>query len=726
MGAMTRLAPILCCLIAASPSAAEFTATVTGDRLPLITGGAELDSGKDATKKLERVFRLPTKGVWYVWLRVSAKTHTNSILKYSLNGAGYRSARGRVTVQPSASSQWLSHSDYKEFNLEVHADRPGDHRLALECAYGKVNVEKIALTLFFSAKPKGDTLDHANDPGMGRAFLPESPLAVDGFRPDWPSPAIKAKRSFHVDAEQGDDSRNGSTPATAWRTLGPVNAKTFLPGDAILLKRGGRWEGGLRPLGSGTKASPITLGAYGTGRRPVIDGVTKHGLHLEEQSWWTIQDLELTSDPAYGKCGLAALTFFGKPQPRGIRVYNVIAYDNGPIGILVGSFHGSGNGYDGVHIENCLAYAHDSDGIVAAGSDQTGCRNTMIRHCTAYSNLWSSGVFIMSGQNGVIERCVAYSNACINIWAWNAINITMRDCEAYRGRTPRDAGGFDIDWGVEASVLERCYSHHNEGVGILLMGGGTGTYRKLPMHSRYNLARFNVSENDNPGIGMVETFEDGFVHNNTVVTAGNRTALDVSGWPVMPDWGSEERHGGWPARTGYFNNILVGLDGATPSVIDDWASSTQYANSFDDNVYWRDTPGALIKWGGRRNGSGFWLGTESTDLSPPVTFSDLPAFRKATNHEANGRNEHPKLSGIRAGVTGRLPLDGYRLPKDSPLAAAGKPVVLTDDWYAGRRKYLTETGAAEWGVPMEPAQAAVDYWSGPLPASGGWPAGAGR
>ncbi len=725
MSAMKLMAILFLACCAGSAHAADLTATVTGDRLPLITVGAELEAGKDGKKSLERVFRLPTKGVWYVWLRVTAKTHTSSILKYSLNGEGYRSARGRVTVQPSASSQWLSHSDYREFNLEVHADRPGDHRLRVDCEYGKVAIERVALTLYFSAKPKGDTLDHTNDPGGGRAFFPESPLSVDGFRKDWVSPAISAKRSFFVDAEKGDDARSGLTEAAAWKTVARVNATTFRPGDAILLKRGSRWEGGLRPLGSGTKAAPITIGSYGTGRRPVVDGQNRHGLHLEEQSWWTIQDLELTSDPAYGKCGFAAVTYFGKPQPKGIRLYNVIAYDNGPIGILVGSHHGQGNGYDGVHIENCLAFANDSDGIVAAGSDQTGCRNTMIRYCTAYSNLWSAGVFIMSGQNGVIEHCVAYNNACINIWAWNAINITMRDCEAYRGRTPRDAGGFDIDWGVEACVLERCYSHHNEGVGILLMGGGEGTYRKHPMFSKFNLCRFNVSENDNPGIGMVETFEDGYVHNNTVVTSGNRAALDVSGWPVQPDWGSEERHGGWPAKTGYFNNVFIGLQGATPSVIDDWAASQQNANLFDYNVYWRDTPGALIKWGGRRNGAGFWLGTASTDLAPPTEYRDLASFRKATGHEEHGKQEHPKFSGIDGGELGRLPLVGYRLPKDSSLATSGRTVVLPQEWYEGRKKFLTETGAEEWGVPMEPEQATTDYWSAPLvPAP--WPAGAGR
>ncbi len=533
--------------------------------------------------------------------------------------------------------------------------------------------------------------------------------------PGWASPAVKADRSYFVDSQGGDDAKDGLSPATAWKSFRPVNGRVFQPGDAILLKRGGAWDEGLFPAGSGTAAKWITIGAYGEGARPQIDGQTRDAVHLEEQSYWVVEDLELTSDPAYKRDGLKVETTGGHPQPKGVRVYNVVAYDNGPSGILVGSDHGEGNGFDGVVIENCLAYANDSDGITVGGSDQNGCRNSVIRYCTAYSNLYSAGIWISSGQNGLIEHCVAYNNACINIWAWNAINITIRHCEAFRGRTPRDAGGFDIDWSVEASTLEYCYSHHNEGVGILLMGGGTGTYRKFPSQSRYNLARYNISENDSPGIGMVETFEDGKVIHNLVVASGkDRTALDISGWPIQPDWGDEQRHGGWPARTEYYDNILVGRAGALPMFVDDWASTGKYGNTFDHNLFWRDTPGSLIRWGGRRNGSGFWTGEESKDLAPALEFASLEAFRKKTGHERHGLNADPKLANPFRGEYGRLPMESYRLLPGSPALAAGRPVKLSKAWLKGRAKYLTETGAGAWGIPMEPAEATEDYWGNPV------------
>ncbi|MEK7474952.1 MAG: right-handed parallel beta-helix repeat-containing protein [Candidatus Coatesbacteria bacterium] len=720
-----RFAVSACLLIASTAHAAPVAdatarAVVTGTTLPLITDGATVKAGDKKQEALEIPFNLPTRGVWYLWLRVTAKSGSNSVLTYALDGKGYRSARGRITVQPSAKSQWLSHSDYREFNAEVHADAPGEHVLRIRAEYGEVSIEKVALTLYFSAKPAGDTLDHAGDPGEGQAVFPDAPKRVDGFRPDWVSPPVKAERTYYVDAAAGDDARDGLTAATAWKSFRNVNGRAFQPGDAILLKRGSTWEEGLSPGGSGTPEKVITIGAYGDGPRPVIDGINRDAVHLEEQSYWTIQDLELTTDPAHHRCGLRVETTAGHPQPKGIRVYNVIAYDNGPSGISVGSSHGEGNGYDGVVIENCLAYANDSDGIVTSGSDQNGCRNTVIRYCTAYSNLYAAGIWITSGENGLIEHCLAYNNACINIWAWNAINITMRHCEAFRGRTPRDAGGFDIDWSVEASTLEYCYSHHNEGVGILLMGGGTGTYRKFPMASRYNLARYNISENDNPGIGMVETFEDGKVVHNLAIASGAgrdgkpRTAIDISGWPVQPDWGSEERHGGWPARTEYFDNIFIGRHGALPAAVDDWAATRKHANVFDANLYWRDTPGALIRWDGRRNGNGFWMGTESTDLKPAEEFASLEAFRKKTGHERHGLNADPGFANPYRGEYGRLPMDSYRLAAGSPAAKAGRPVTLSKAWLKGRAKYLTNTGAEAYGIPMAPAEAVEDFWGEPL------------
>lgn len=62
----------------------------------------------------------------------------------------------------------------------------------------------------------------------------------------------------------GDDSKDGKTEQTAWKTIARVNQDTYIPGDKILFERGGEWENTtLQPQGSGSADAHITIGAYG-------------------------------------------------------------------------------------------------------------------------------------------------------------------------------------------------------------------------------------------------------------------------------------------------------------------------------------------------------------------------------------------------------------------------------------------------------------------------------
>jgi hypothetical protein len=97
-------------------------------------------------------------------------------------------------------------------------------------------------------------------------------------------------RTFHVDAVHGDDGNSGRTPATAWKTLGKLDRSAFKPGDGILLKRGGTWHGSLRLRRLGTAKAKITLGAYGSGARPVISG---GGVGVDG-SYWVISSIRTT------------------------------------------------------------------------------------------------------------------------------------------------------------------------------------------------------------------------------------------------------------------------------------------------------------------------------------------------------------------------------------------------------------------------------------------------
>ncbi|WP_436776229.1 NosD domain-containing protein [Yinghuangia sp. YIM S09857] len=92
-------------------------------------------------------------------------------------------------------------------------------------------------------------------------------------------------------AAAGSDSRAGTSAATAWSTLGKVSGAALQPGDTVLFKRGQKRNGDLALSRSGKAGARLTVGAYGTGARPVIGGgancVTLTG------SYWTVRDLRL-------------------------------------------------------------------------------------------------------------------------------------------------------------------------------------------------------------------------------------------------------------------------------------------------------------------------------------------------------------------------------------------------------------------------------------------------
>ena len=96
--------------------------------------------------------------------------------------------------------------------------------------------------------------------------------------------------TFYV-SNNGDDSKAGTSPETAWKSLDKVNSQHFIAGDKILFECGGEWKNQtLLPQGSGDENSKITIGSYGSGNLPKIstNGKMKDALYLCNQQYWDI------------------------------------------------------------------------------------------------------------------------------------------------------------------------------------------------------------------------------------------------------------------------------------------------------------------------------------------------------------------------------------------------------------------------------------------------------
>lgn len=78
--------------------------------------------------------------------------------------------------------------------------------------------------------------------------------------------------NYFLSNSAGNDASDGKTIATAWKSISKVNSKVFSTGDSIFLKRGDVWRELLTVTTSGTSASYIYYGRFGTGDNPKILG----------------------------------------------------------------------------------------------------------------------------------------------------------------------------------------------------------------------------------------------------------------------------------------------------------------------------------------------------------------------------------------------------------------------------------------------------------------------
>ena len=97
----------------------------------------------------------------------------------------------------------------------------------------------------------------------------------------WMLAGMAGATTYYVDATNGDDTRDGQSTTTAWKTIAKVNAATLAAGDQVLFKRGEAWRESLVPPSSGTAGNTIKFDAYGAGEAPTITGA----LPLSVAAW---------------------------------------------------------------------------------------------------------------------------------------------------------------------------------------------------------------------------------------------------------------------------------------------------------------------------------------------------------------------------------------------------------------------------------------------------------
>ena len=77
---------------------------------------------------------------------------------------------------------------------------------------------------------------------------------------------------YYVSSSQGNDSNNGLSIQSPFKSIEKLNTMQFNAGDTIYFKSGDYWEGMFWIKGSGSYTNPIVIDVYGGSIRPIING----------------------------------------------------------------------------------------------------------------------------------------------------------------------------------------------------------------------------------------------------------------------------------------------------------------------------------------------------------------------------------------------------------------------------------------------------------------------
>ena len=484
----------------------------------------------------------------------------------------------------------------------------------------------------------------------------------------------------------GNDNNNGTSTSTPWKTITKANALNVNAGDTVRFFGGQTFSGTLsfNAEDSGTAASPVVIGSYGTGRATLNAG-NANGIYWENCGGIVIRDLVITGSGASTNNGSGILitnNINGNSKKDYLRIFNVTATGFGATsvgsngcGIHIGANPSDAgkSGFRDVQVAACTTYANEYLGIYVTGYWQDNPtvyanENVTVRSCVAYNNLgdasytgnWSGcGIFLEDVKGALIEYCTAYGNGgnCppgapggpVGIWTAVSRDVIIQYCESYNNSSNGwDGGGFDLDGGVKNSTIQYCYSHGNKGAGYLLYIYGGSPWINDSLTVRYCLSENDGSNTFYGGITLAahgDTVRNVWLYNNTLIQGAetSRNCLKLYGSDLI-------------SKVHVHNNLLIS-QGAT------------LLNMTDD--------AGII----RLEGNAYWSSATFSISDDNTTYSSLAAWRTSTNQEKRstvntGIQADPMLSSFNSNISignahNLNTLTAYKLQTGSPLINAG-------------------------------------------------------
>jgi hypothetical protein len=433
---------------------------------------------------------------------------------------------------------------------------------------------------------------------------------------------------YHVDSNQGDDSRSGLTPQLAWRSLEKANATVLKPGDQLLFKAGGRWAGQLTPKGGGDSTARVIIGRYGDGPLPRLDGEGKHlaTVLLNNISFVEIADLEITNrgpESAPWRTGITILAD-GVGRMEQVSLKRLYVHDvNGDLrkshegcGIFFEAKGENSTHFDGLIIEQCRLERTDRNGICQRGTSKVRSKNVIIRN-NLLEDIGGDGIKLWGSNGGLIEKNVVRKararceDHAAGIWPFACDDTVIQYNEVSDTVGTKDGQAFDADYWCRRTIFQYNYSFCNQGGFILLCTPGNAV-------SDDTVIRYNISVHD--GIDSARVFHFGggakrtLVYNNTIVIGPEQNVPML----LFTEW-----DGGKAKDTNFSNNLFLVEDGGRAS----YNFGPSSGNVFENNLF-----------AGRHEGLPKGVAVEPAPaligpLSPEPGFDSLKAYKPSKHQD---------------------------------------------------------------------------------------------
>lgn len=370
-------------------------------------------------------------------------------------------------------------------------------------------------------------------------------------------PHRKDTDTYYLDSENGDDSNDGKTRKSAWKSLSKVGTLRLQPGDEVLLRRGCTFnETFLVNESSGSAKQHVLVSTYGRGDKPkiVAPDNSGHAVQIRNCEYITIEDLDIKnqgSDPNLkNRFGLhVLLDDYGEAhniEIKGVDVHDIngVLWKGKGAGVAISFTINNAdtlNRFNGILIEGCTIRRCARNGIVFGGNFQRQKwfphLNVVIRE-NLLEEVPGDGILVGQCDGALVEYNVMRDcpdawggrhNAAAGMWPWSSDNTIIQFNEVSGHKATWDGQGFDADYNNIRTTIRYNYSHDNYGGFLLICDEGAS-------HKTYSAGNVgariygNVSYNDGirpyprpqdnkwytPSIHISGPTEDCEVYNNVI------------------------------------------------------------------------------------------------------------------------------------------------------------------------------------------------------------------